>query len=258
MRGGQPGRWRRLQVAGDFPLLTPTIPPKLKTGLARGLTFQCARWRRVTATRRRAFFPASNGEQDEIGVKLTLLDGRLTLSGARFDLRQVNISEADPNRPGFRVPAGERTTKGYDLTAALSPTDDWQIVGGYSHAASTVTASLQAINIGLARVGVPDYRWKLWTRYRFSHGLLKGLAIGAGTNYVAERSVRFATGTAAALSLPRYRLFDAMASYRWGRHLSLQLNLKNLADEKYYPNGNANRFVVGEPRTISVSTGYRF
>ena len=49
-----------------------------------------------------------------------------------------------------------------------------------------------------------------------------------------------------------------MVSYHWRKQLTFQFNIKNIADAKYYPNGNANRFVVGDPRTISFSTGYRF
>lgn len=202
--------------------------------------------------------PPNQGVQDEVGVKLSLLGGRVSGTIAAFDLRQVNILETDPNRPTFAVPTGERSTKGYDVALTLSPTDYWQIIAGYSHAESETTSSVAAVNIGLARTGVPDYRWKLWTRYRFPQSALKGLAIGAGTHYVDFRSIRFATGSTVALTLPSYRLYDAMLSYHWQRKVTAQLNVQNLADEKYYPNGNANRFTVGQPRVISVSLGYRF
>ncbi len=202
--------------------------------------------------------PATEGQQDEVGLKVSLLEGRISGSIGAFDLRQVNILENDPDREGYRIPVGEVSTRGFDVTMTISPTNYWQIVGGYSTAKAETTSSIQAANIGLARTGRPKHRWKLWTRYRFHTGPLKGLSLAAGTNYVDTRSIRFATGSAVALTLPSYQLFDAMVSYPWRKNLSFQLNVKNVSDELYYPSGNTTRWKVGQSRIISFTTNYKF
>ena len=49
-----------------------------------------------------------------------------------------------------------------------------------------------------------------------------------------------------------------MISYTWRGKARAQLNVSNLADKLYYPGGNANRFQVDTPRTVTVSASSKF
>ena len=61
-------------------------------------------------------------------------------------------------------------------------------------------------------------------------------------------SDRFAEN-ANTVKLPDYAVFDALAYYKFG-HYKLQLNVENLADRKYFPNGSsANSVFYGQPLT---------
>lgn len=205
-----------------------------------------------------SILPPVEGVQDEFGLKLAFLDDRIQGSIAYFELARQNILEADPEQPDFLVPVGEVTGSGWDATFAFAATDSLQLIGGVSSVDIKTTYSLDASEIGLSHAGNPDYRWKLWARYKFSQGALDGLAFGVGTNYVAKRDIRFSSGTSAPIALPSWQIYDAMVSYRWNEHVGLQLNVNNLGDTLYYPSGNGNRFKVGSPRRVSFSMTYRF
>jgi len=56
-----------------------------------------------------------------------------------------------------------------------------------------------------------------------------------------------------------YALVNAMASYALNRHASVQLNVNNLLDKKYYRNvGFFDGVFWGEPRNISLSVRTAF
>jgi iron complex outermembrane receptor protein len=56
--------------------------------------------------------------------------------------------------------------------------------------------------------------------------------------------------------LPAYVALDAALSYAQG-HYRIALNVKNLADRRYYAGGVNNRaLTVGDPRTILLSFSY--
>ena len=40
--------------------------------------------------------------------------------------------------------------------------------------------------------------------------------------------------------------------------MRLQLNVRNITNERYDPNGNQNSLAVGEPRTVTITTSYSF
>ena len=56
------------------------------------------------------------------------------------------------------------------------------------------------------------------------------LTIGGGAFYVDEQYGI----TANSVSIPSYVRFDAMAGYQIDKHLSLQLNIQNLTDKRYF------------------------
>jgi outer membrane receptor protein involved in Fe transport len=204
-------------------------------------------------------FDAIRGEQHEVGVKTELFAGKLALTVAVFRLDRVNALESDPTRPGFQIPSGGQRAEGYDLSAILSLTQDWQVIAGYAHTEAEVKSAINQINVGLTLTGVPQDYANIWTRYRFSEGPVKGLAIGLGAVSASSNPVLVPNNPAAArLSLPSYNTFDAMLSYDVSTKLRFQLNVRNLTDERYYPQGTATNLSLGDARTFSLTTTYRF
>jgi iron complex outermembrane receptor protein len=75
----------------------------------------------------------------------------------------------------------------------------------------------------------------LWTRYNFMQGVLKGVYIGGGVNFVYDQTLLPDTPESAHQT---YALVSALAGYSWGwngHRMNLELMGKNLADEQYRP-----------------------
>ena len=60
--------------------------------------------------------------------------------------------------------------------------------------------------------------------------------------------------------LPSYTTFAAMASYEVNANVDVRLNVDNLTDEEYAvsSNWNGRRVLLGDPRTFTLSTNFRF
>lgn len=53
----------------------------------------------------------------EVGTKLDLLDGALSVNAALFSSQRINIKNTDPDNPGSSINAGTQRTNGLELNA---------------------------------------------------------------------------------------------------------------------------------------------
>ena len=75
--------------------------------------------------------------------------------------------------------------------------------------------------------------------------------------YYFNNTNALTTANAAAIQrLTRYWLFNAMANHRFNPHFDLQMNLNNLANERYVERGYTGHFVPGPGRSILVEPGH--
>jgi catecholate siderophore receptor len=60
--------------------------------------------------------------------------------------------------------------------------------------------------------------------------------------------------------MPSYWLFNVVASYPLGKHVTLRLNVNNLFDEQFVQsfNNNGARFGPGAPRSYLLSADFTF
>ena len=60
--------------------------------------------------------------------------------------------------------------------------------------------------------------------------------------------------------VPSYTTFAAMASYEVNANVDVRLNIDNLTDEEYVASANwqGRRALLGDPRTVTLSTDFRF
>ena len=94
-----------------------------------------------------------------------------------------------------------------------------------------------------------------WAVYEFDNGW----KLGSGLNYM-DRRVADTAGTAI---VPSYLTWDAMISYRFSPHLSVQLNGYNLTNTLYFTNSyfsspTENHVIPGPGRTVTVTVAGRF
>ena len=208
------------------------------------------------------FLPPETGDNAELGIKGEFYEGKLNASAALFHTQKKNLAELDRTvPPGFLLPDGSQamvangagvTARGieFDVSGQLTPA--WEASGGYTYLHAAEADGRRAATTQ------PRHLFRLATSYRFD-GQLDGLRAGASmtaqsATYSEAWYGRPPSGDVANIPQAGYALLNAMASYALNKHASVQLNVDNLLDKKYYRNvGFFDGVFWGEPRNISLS-----
>jgi iron complex outermembrane receptor protein len=198
----------------------------------------------------------SEGEQVEIGAKLSLLEGRVTPTLAWFDITRRNAPVPDPNDPTFTfsILAGEQRGRGWELDVPVVLTAQWRLIASYTRLDAKFAADPELSGNRLANA--PENNASFWTTYDFT-SVLRGVSLGTGIHYVAER----AANNENTFDLPSYTRWDASVTYRFGagERYRIQVNAQNLTDRRYYESGGSfTPTYPGAPRTLSATFGARF
>ena len=217
--------------------------------------------------RNNRFLAPETGDNAELGVKGEFYEGKLNASAALFHTKKKNMAELDRSvPPGFLLPDGGQamvangtgvTAKGveFDVSGQLTPA--WEASGGYTYLHAAEADGRRAATTQ------PRHLLRLATSYRFD-GKLAGLRAGASmtaqsATYSESWYGRPPSNKITNIPQAGYALFNAMASYALNRHASVQLNVNNLLDKKYYRNvGFFDGVFWGEPRNISLSVRTAF
>lgn len=209
------------------------------------------------------------GRSYEVGLKGSLLNDRLTFSGAVFRTLQDNVAEIDDSIP--LGPQGEQYYKsggkgnkvqGFELELSGEVLADWNVQAGYTYTHS-VNGEKQRNN-----TAQPLNLLRTSTTYRLP-GQWQRLTVGAGVNwqsdiyrYAARPVGRDAEGKlitqSTAIRQDAYAVVNLMSRYAFDKQLSASLNVSNLFDKKYYNNvGFYNGVYWGDPRTMTLSLDWK-
>ncbi|MPY87841.1 MAG: TonB-dependent siderophore receptor [Luteitalea sp.] len=187
----------------------------------------------------------------EVGTKWEAFGSRVSLNAALFrtDKTNARTEGLNPGDPPF-VLDGEQRVSGVELGAAGNLTNAWRVFGGYTYMQSEITQSNEADEVGNAFGNTPDHSFSLWTSYR----LPWDVEVGAAAQYVGDRF----NNSSGARVAPSYRVFDAMAAYHVSDHLTLRLNVSNLANERYIDRVGGGHFIPGPGRSAALTTSVAF
>jgi len=230
--------------------------------------------------------PASStkGRGYDIGLKADLFGGRVSGTLTYFEVRNQNIvndlaqTDATGSVVIINVQSGEQRSRGVELDATATLTDNWQLYLSYSYMdarivefsgndaavlaqdPSTLDAAGQANykNVKLLhnahlQMSAPHLA-NLWTRYNFMQDRLRGVYVGGGVNFVYDQTIL--PDSPSSLN-QTYTLLNALVGYSWtgrGRRLNVDLMGKNLADEQYRPSQSTR----GRPREFLLTFTARF
>lgn len=195
-------------------------------------------------------FQPTRGELKETGVRFSSLSQRYIATISAFDIRQTNVLTTDPAHSGYSVAIGEQRSKGIESDSTFQLTPQWNIIAGYAYDIPQVTRD-NTTPVGNLLAGAPRHTGNFWTHYTMSHGELKGLGVGAG---VFGSGKRFGDLANTYLT-PGYARVDMNVSYaravRDTSRLSLNFNVQNVADRRYFEGGSTRlRVAPGAPRTF--------
>ena len=186
----------------------------------------------------------------EAGVKWDLRPS-LSLSAAAYRLDRTNTRATAPDDPTRIVQTGSQRTNGVELGINGSVTRNWKILGGYAYQDAKVTSATISAPKGARVAQVPRNTFSLWNNYR----LLEKWAIGLG---IIHRSDMYAA-IDNRVTLPGYTRVDAALSYSISERMSIQANLENVLNRKYFVNADSNDNISpGSPRAIRVGFAWRF
>lgn len=192
------------------------------------------------------------GTINEVGLKSSFMDGRLSGTLAAFEIEQTNLLQNDPDpiraSNGWRIQTALNRVRGVELDLAANLMANWELM---------LSGSMLDIfqDNGLVPRGVPEKTAAFFTRYRFDEeSPLKGLTLGGGVNWIGPTPLEsgnnyFGQDTA---------VVDVFGRYVWNNY-DFQLNVSNLMDERYLQRG-VNRTILfhGPVRLIKFSMRYSF
>ncbi len=188
-----------------------------------------------------------------------MLDGRLSLTAAIFQVDKNGVIAQDPANPTVAIQTGEsQRVRGVELGIAGQVTNAWVVQAGYTYLDAEITGSTTAANIGHDVGGVPDNSFSIWTTYNLSESIISGpgkWTVGGGILYQAE--MFSANNSANTYVIPELFSLDAMIAYEldgW----RFAVNGYNLTDELNYDQSFNNRATPSAGTTAVFSVGKKF
>ncbi|MDQ7970045.1 MAG: TonB-dependent receptor, partial [Oxalicibacterium faecigallinarum] len=183
-----------------------------------------------------------------------------------------DTSTVDPCTPYYtsgycRVAGGKTRSEGWEMEVSGEVAPNWQMSAGYTNTRTRYITDSTAANEGQPlRTIDPRHQLRVFSTYRFGGGT-QGWTVGGGAQMQSDSYVNGTLGltnTIGGSVVSRvpvtarqggYTVYNAMASYRFNKDYSVQINVNNLFDKVYYkkyaPTGIG--YYYGDPRNVTVS-----
>ncbi|MEO6003897.1 MAG: TonB-dependent receptor [Opitutus sp.] len=219
-----------------------------------------------------------DGQQKEGGIRLFLLDDRVSIDASYFDISNKNVYQNDPfGKLPTRFPPGTDLTTipntvewpntpglqntGFDLDFKIRVSRDTQVIASYTHndmrATGTLTQQLALGSTTYPVNNVPDTQYSLWGKWTPTEGRLRGFNFSLGYRYVGDRPGG-PIGNVAQVLLSDYGMVDAGFGYRYKRWTA-SVTVRNVFDEYAFRTATGpDRIYPEKPRhaILTVSTQF--
>ena len=198
----------------------------------------------------------TKGRSVEAGFKASLLDKRLTLTGAAYRIEQENILTRDPSNSAQVVQGGEQSSQGVELSVDATVTERLALSGGVSYTDAQYDELIEAGGAdrsGNRPINVPSTTVNGSVLYS-----LKALPVTLGA-FVRHAS-GFYTDTANSIFVRGHTVIDASIAWRLADQATLTLRGRNLTDAFYgeYSGYPATNIYIGAPRSVEVALSTHF
>ncbi len=203
----------------------------------------------LTVTNNTQALPPEKNRSYEIGAKWDLLDDKLDLTAALFDVEKTNArTQVSTNEYEL---SGDIRVRGGEVGVAGHVTDAWQVFAGYTRLNATIDKASDGTQ-GNTPANTPRNSASLWNSVTLS----KEWEIGGGATYLSQR---FAANNDL-VTVPGYTRWDAMVAWHQPKY-SIQLNMLNIGDKKYLDAlipSDGGRSIPGIGRTLLATVDYKF
>ncbi len=191
-------------------------------------------------------------ENVELGAKWEVRPG-LMAEAAVYRLDRSNAAVTDPTDATRLVllDGDSQRIDGAELSLSGQLTERWRVVGSYARQDARTLQAVGTTPAGRTLPQTPETSLGLWNRFDLS----ERWGFGLGATY---RSASFAT-ISNAVTLKSYTRYDAAVYYAFDERFSVQINLENVFDKRYYPSAHTdNNITPGAPRTASLTLHLKF
>ncbi|THF59442.1 TonB-dependent siderophore receptor [Pseudothauera rhizosphaerae] len=198
------------------------------------------------------------GNTREVGLKGAFFDNRLNASLSVFKMQQENVAKVNGYISGITPPQTAYAevdgvvSEGFEVEIAGEIRPGWNASIGY--------AKFRAKDAGGTDVNslIPRQQFNAFTSYRLP-GAWNGLTVGGGVRWQSRTYADALFLTGKKLEQKAYSVVDLMARYEIDKQWSLQLNVNNVLDEKYFsPPESGLEIFWQEPRNASLRLKYQF
>jgi len=196
------------------------------------------------------------GDQYEVGLKGSHLDGRLQTGVALFQVAQKNRATATDQTGLYFASTGRARSRGVDLRASGLLMPGWTLSAGYTYTDSKYLDkdSLDTAASAFSQIS-PRHLFKLWSNYRLP-GDLAAWEVGGGVS--ASSKLYGGTG-AEKIEQGAFYTVDARLAYKVNDHVTVALNGTNLFDRKYFtPLTTYQGVVYGQGRRVLLTVRSTF
>ncbi len=192
------------------------------------------------------------GKNYEAGIKGEYFDKKLNAGLTLFRLEQDNVAESingvfvdgsNGTEQAYKSMKGV-TSKGIELEIGGEITDNWDISAGFTHFEAK-DANKDKVNTTTPRNNI-----NIFTKYT-----INDFSFGAGVNW---KSKGYSKSDTREITQDAYAVVDLMASYKFNKNLSTQLNINNLFDKTYYIGYGTSSYNYGDPVNGILSLKYKF
>lgn len=197
-------------------------------------------------------FSNATGDQVEVGVKASFLNGRGTATVAGYKIvKKKLLSQRTLTSPIEQI--GQRSSKGIEAAVSVDLPHGFGIDanGTVLDAKFDDFASGADIYTGNTPPGVPEKSANVWLRW----DMLERFQLRAGVRYVG----RAYSDNGNSFRVPAYAVVDGGISYAVTENIAFDLRVYNLFDKDYATTTyNDEQWILGRPRSIDVSVRARF
>ncbi|MDG2521575.1 TonB-dependent siderophore receptor [Caulobacter segnis] len=202
------------------------------------------------------------GKAYELGMKSSYLNDALQSSVAVFLIQQDGVGQptgamvpgSTPPEQAY-APAKGAESKGFELELLGRVNANWDVSASYAQ------FEVEDANGAKVNTDQPRKSFSLFTTYRLD-GIVDGLSVGGGVNWrdtIYSPAVNPVTSAPTRIEQKSFALVNLMARYNVTESTTVQVNIDNLFDEKYYSQiSYFSQYRYGAPRNFTVSLTQKF
>lgn len=182
----------------------------------------------------RTTFKPEQANQLEGGVKMNMLEGKITGTVSYYQIKVKDILRPDPNidHVGYSVQDGSQKSEGFEADITALPVNGLNITAGYAYNNSEYINTSDDVN-GLRPVTAgAKHSVNFWAGYQFSGKTLRGLGVGFGGNYAGD-SYAMNSRANGEFILPAYTIFNGTVFYDQPR-FRLAAKINNIGNKQYW------------------------